>query len=474
MKTLISWIAYKFDFNDNGIKVSPNSPNYSIHKYRYDYEQHIILYAKKEEEKRVNILFRTLSNDFPKHKINRICLGIEDVINVKEIKTKVETFLLKYRTHQLEIFISPGTPAMQVVWYILAMSVGQNIKLLQGRPPEHSKTGKPEFFEVQVEKSQVPVSAIIKEISLDEIKEKYPIGKSIKHIFEKAWKIASTAKVSTLIRGETGTGKEYLARYIHDNSIRKDKKFIPVNCTAIPDLLLASILFGYKKGAFTGAMKDTKGIFEDAEGGTIFLDEIGDISQNMQQSLLRVVQHDEILPVGETTPKNVDVRIITATNKNLEQLCKEGKFRWDLYWRLIVTELELPSLIERGKDESKELINYFLKEKAEKFNKGVLKIDREALNILMNYSYPGNIRELENMIESFYVFCEREVKLSDLPKRIFESHPTKPLKWKDVERDHIEYILKLNNNNQSQALKVLGYGSINTLKNKIKEYRIKI
>jgi DNA-binding NtrC family response regulator len=235
---------------------------------------------------------------------------------------------------------------------------------------------------------------------------------------------------------------------------------------------LESRLFGYKKGAFTGADKDTKGILEEAKGGTVFLDEIGDISPYMQQSLLRVIQNNEITPVGGT-PKKIDVRFITATNKNLAELCKQGKFRWDLYFRLNVAEIELPNLMERKKDEIKELIQFFIKQKKKELKKSSqLSLTKEAMDVLQHYTYPGNVRELENLIESLYVFHDDEITKQDLPGKVKRVPEEKSLHWKDVEKAHIKKVLKLFNGNQKQTKEAIGYGSINTLKNKLDEYGI--
>jgi transcriptional regulator with PAS, ATPase and Fis domain len=218
-----------------------------------------------------------------------------------------------------------------------------------------------------------------------------------------------------LILGASGTGKENLSRYIHKNSARQDKPYIAINCSAFSDGLLESRLFGYKKGAFTGADKDTSGLFEQAHEGIIFLDEIGDISPYMQQSLLRVLQEKEIMPLGGKA-KKVDVRVIAATNQNLPKLCEEGKFRWDLYYRLSVVELDLPTLLERGKTDLKQLMEHFLSTKKKELHRPKkLVLDKEAQEILLNYTYPGNVRELENVVQRAVVLCSNNhIELSHL------------------------------------------------------------
>ncbi len=210
---------------------------------------------------------------------------------------------------------------------------------------------------------------------------------------------------TVLLLGETGTGKELLAKIIHYNSNRRHALFVAQNCGAIPDTLLQSELFGHVKGAFTGAVRDKKGLFEIADGGTIFLDEIGDTSPALQLGLLRVIQEGEIRPLGSHQSKKVDVRIIAATNKNLEEEVKKGNFREDLYYRLSVFPIELPPLRERRED-IPDLVQHFIKKYATRIGKKIPGITQKALNIILQYPFPGNIRELENEIERMVTLAD--------------------------------------------------------------------
>jgi transcriptional regulator with PAS, ATPase and Fis domain len=231
-------------------------------------------------------------------------------------------------------------------------------------------------------------------------------------------------------------------------------------------------LFGYKKGAFTGADKDTLGLFELAHEGTIFLDEIGDISPYMQQALLRVLQEKEIMPLGGKA-KKVDVRVIAATNQNLVKRCEEKLFRWDLYYRLSVVELDVPTLLQRGKADLKTMIEYFLNQKKRQLKKNKkLQLDKDAMEILLNYSYPGNIRELENIISRLYVFNEETVSADVLPKRLKQEPVNKPMNWDYIEKEHIERVLKHFNGNKRQTALAIGW-AINTLGAKMEKYGIK-
>jgi len=226
-----------------------------------------------------------------------------------------------------------------------------------------------------------------------------------------------------LISGESGTGKELFARAIHNLSPRRDKPFVVVNCGALPEQLLESELFGYKAGAFTDAKKDKPGKFHMAREGTIFLDEIGEMSFALQVKLLRVLQDKTVEPLGAVNSEKLDVRIIAATNKNLEQCVQEGSFRQDLYYRLNVVQLHIPPLRERTQDIPL-LVNHFIKNFNLLRNKNLQGISEDALSILMQYSFPGNVRELENIIEYCFILCpEGFIQVEHLPEYLQPAGP---------------------------------------------------
>jgi transcriptional regulator with GAF, ATPase, and Fis domain len=234
-------------------------------------------------------------------------------------------------------------------------------------------------------------------------------------LFELLGKVAPS-DVSVLIQGETGTGKELVARALHEHSRRKQKPFLAENCAAVPASLLESELFGHKKGSFTGAIADRPGHFVAADGGTVFLDEIGDMPLTMQSKLLRVLQEGEVRPVGSNKVVKVDVRIVAASNKNLQGLCKEGLFREDLYFRLNVVTLSLPPLRERVGDVP-HLVNFYLARTGEELGRSIT-IRPDALAALERWNWPGNVRELENVIRRAAVFAREEITLAELPPAI--------------------------------------------------------
>ncbi|MCX8045194.1 MAG: sigma-54 dependent transcriptional regulator [Desulfobacterota bacterium] len=223
---------------------------------------------------------------------------------------------------------------------------------------------------------------------------------------------AATTKTTVLITGESGTGKELVARAIHRHSVRAEQPFVVINCGGIPETLLESELFGYRKGAFTGAVRDKKGLIETAHGGTLFLDEVGDLPLSLQVKLLRVVQEKTFMPVGGTEEIKVDVRIISATNKDLAALVRRGLFREDLYYRLNVIHIAVPPLRERP-DDIPVLSRFFLKKYAEQTGKQVTEISSFAMDCLMHYHFPGNVRELENIIERGVALSRTSIMLPD-------------------------------------------------------------
>ena len=477
MKTLLSWYAKNNDFKD-GVVVE-NGPTADFHQHFYSHDRHIILSSASEDDTQHNVLINWLLRTYPARRIEGKLMGVQNVISVEDIKVKIEPLLLSLVDDEVEVFISPGTPTMQVVWYLCQHTLGLPIRLLQTVGARQSRSGKPELIEANVHYSTVPISAIIKAEQVGKRTSRpdhFLLTDSIKPVYERAFKVAQTNDVTCLIQGESGTGKEHLARYIHDQSTRRSAQFIAVNCSSLSDTLLESRLFGHKKGAFTGATENVPGYFEAAKGGTLFLDEIGDISPAMQQALLRVLQEHEITRVGETMPRKTDVRVIVATHQNLRERCRGGQFRWDLFYRLSVTELQLPSLAARGMAEKRALIHHFLTVKRKTYRRDKsLKLNTSVYSALDAYLFPGNIRELENLIDSFYVFCVDAVNLGDLPGWLTDSSKMETestFNWTLHERQLIERALLYFDGNKSKVHQALGYGSVNTLIRKMKEYNI--
>jgi len=300
---------------------------------------------------------------------------------------------------------------------------------------------------------------------------------NIQELFDILPQIAES-DCAVLIEGQTGTGKELFARAIHNLSPRRKNPFIAVNCSALPDTLLESELFGYKAGAFTDAKNDKPGRFALAEGGTIFLDEIGDISSSVQVKLLRVLQEKTYEPVGAVSSQKADVRVITATNKDLAKLSKQGKFRSDFYYRINVVKLLLPLLNERSEDIPL-LIDHFINRFNKIYNKNIRCLSDDAMAVLLSYDFPGNIRELENILEHCFVLCKGDViESKHLPAslgRTAVNPPADSNKFRtlgQMEVMMIEQALRRNNGNRTIAAAELGIDK-STLFRKIKALHIK-
>ncbi|HUB26533.1 MAG TPA: sigma-54 dependent transcriptional regulator [Tepidisphaeraceae bacterium] len=271
----------------------------------------------------------------------------------------------------------------------------------------------------------------------------------------------ASRRSTVMILGETGSGKEMLARFIHQNSNRSEKPFIPVDCSSLSDNLFESELFGHVKGAFTGASRDSLGFIRAADGGTLFLDEIGELSLHLQSKLLRVLQEKCVTPVGDFRPLPVDIRVVTATNRSLEDMVRDGKFRQDLYFRLNVVVLKVPALRERVSDVVS-LANHFLKTQAELYDEQAKTISAEVVHLLERYSWPGNVRELSNVMEHAHVIAQgQEITVKDLPPRL---QPTEAdgiaqgdnVSLEDMERCTISKALKSVNFNKAAASRLLG------------------
>ncbi|MDX9754373.1 MAG: sigma 54-interacting transcriptional regulator, partial [bacterium] len=306
------------------------------------------------------------------------------------------------------------------------------------------------------------------------------IGRSpaLRRIFETLPQIAQS-DASVLLIGESGTGKELFARAIHSLSFRKSKPFVAVNCAALPDTLLESELFGYKAGAFTDAKRDKPGRFMMAHQGTIFLDEIGDISPAMQARLLRVLQERVVEPLGSTKSVPVDVRVITATNRDLTELLQKGTFREDLFYRIHVIRIDIPPLRDRREDIPL-LVPHFLHKFNRLHSKDLSGVSDAVMAVLMTYDYPGNVRELQNILEHAAVLCPRgQVELAHLPPQLVRGQGDllvqgdEPLDLKTLETIHIRNAIREAGGNRQAAAKALGIHP-STLFRKIKHYGIEL
>jgi DNA-binding NtrC family response regulator len=306
------------------------------------------------------------------------------------------------------------------------------------------------------------------------------VSKSMRKVLEQAAYL-SRVDTTTLITGESGSGKEVLAKAIHYNSPRKDKPFIVINCGAIPDALLESELFGYRKGAFTGATSNKEGKFEAADGGSVFLDEIGDLPAHLQGKVLRVLQENEIDVIGSSKPHKIDARILAATNRDLRQMMGSGEFRQDLYYRLHVAPLHVPPLRDR-KEDIPRLVHSFVERICKHFGRQPINIGTDILRKLEQYSWPGNVRELENTVERLIVFAQQgAARIDDLPEEIMQPHlkiskavihlPPEGISLVEIDKELVLMALEQNQWNQTRAAEFL-HISRNVLVYRMQKYRL--
>jgi len=316
---------------------------------------------------------------------------------------------------------------------------------------------------------------------IDQQRESYSFGKMMGksavmlEIFDMAAKVARTPRGNILILGDSGTGKGLLAKAIHFQSPLADKPFVEMNCAAIPETLMESELFGYKKGAFTDAKENKPGLIEKAHGGTLFLDEIGDMGFSLQAKILKVIDEKKFTRLGETTEREVEIRIIAASNKDLKAMVEEGKFREDLYFRLDVITLKLPPLRDRG-DDVILIAKHFIERYNKEMGRNVRSISPAAAEMLRRYKWPGNIRELRNSIERVMILEDTsQIEYGMLPAAIRgerDEAPNGPPTLEDMERDYILQVLKEEGGNMSQAAKVLGI-SRHTIMRKMEKWGMK-
>lgn len=304
------------------------------------------------------------------------------------------------------------------------------------------------------------------------------VGKSaaIADVIRQAEKVAAT-DVAVLINGETGTGKEVFAQAIHSASRRSSEAFLALNCSAFSRELLESELFGYKAGAFTGAVRDKRGLLEEANHGTVFLDEIGEMALELQAKLLRVLETGEFVKVGDTKTTRVDVRILSATNRNLKEEIANGRFREDLYFRLSVFRIELPPLRQR-KEDILPLARHFIERYAQQIGRPAPALSSEAKDLFLSYPWPGNVREMMNAVEHALIVCDSEITSRDLPIDMLSADASSAaaddsFDLKSVERRHIVKVLRHTHGNKTETARLLKIG-LTTLYRKIEEYGITV
>lgn len=468
-KVLFSFFSPESDLTHEQ-QFNRRGANYLFHQYFFDQQQfikHIFLttHEYRSYSERLSSLMKELFNH--EHIIEVLPeLSDELIKNVVKLRQSLKRVFEKYAVnYQLYFLFNPGFGLAKYVISQIEKEFPITIIFLDYQP---NKSDKPNLL-VLNEKE------LTKQVELSLNTEQYIIPDILKPIYRKA-KIIAESQENVVITGETGSGKELLARFIVQHSARNDKPYEAINCSAFRPELLESRLFGHRKGSFTDAIDDRKGLFEENDGGTVFLDEIGDIDPYMQQLLLRFLQFKEIQPIGKKS-KKVDVRIIAATNKNLFYEAQAGKFRSDLFYRLGIF-LHLPPLRSYPEKDKKQVIEHFLKIKCFELGKDkILQLDSQTWDFLMNYPFPGNYRELSTIVKHLYLFAEdNKTTINHLPEFVFQQSQNLVLSTKpqtiepldEIIRQYCEFALQHHHNNLSKTARTLQI-SLNTLKKYLKK-----
>ncbi|MDX2284681.1 MAG: sigma 54-interacting transcriptional regulator [Bacteroidia bacterium] len=466
-RVIVSWIAWHYDYvGKTSSEIETEGPTFELHRQWYKPElhrEHVLVSPKEDGDLRSLELYTALVRAFPGHSINLVFKPLRNIFDFQEIKQRAEEVLELVREDDIDILASNGTTPMRMVWMALHLEDnGFRTRLIQGADRAMAEDG-PKIFEVKV------TGALFNyRIQLLREPGETPdrcIPQTLKPVYGLARRIAEFDALSCLIEGESGTGKELIAREIHQFSHRRGKPFVAINCGAFRnDDLLESRLFGHRKGAFTGAAEHAEGYFGRADGGILFLDEIGDISMAMQSTLLRALQEQRITPVGGTEERPVDVRMLAATNKDLEAECRAGRFRWDLYYRLVRTRIRVPPLRAYSVEDRRELVGFLMDKCMRELRLPQRSLSRETMDWLMQHDFPGNIREMENLIFNASVLSDlyaKELSLS-VPAGLYGAAQP-DLSLEGVKRRHIQRTLEYCGGNKAQAARLLEI-SLNTLK----------
>jgi DNA-binding NtrC family response regulator len=498
-RILLSWLDPMADFypeageTGRAPRVRDDSPNYLLHAHYYQqqaYDRHVLLYSEPENtrQKHVPTFQKRVGREFSRNQLEVRHLGLAAIGDLSEVRDRVAALLGQLHREgagQLDLFFSTGTAAMVLAWYICHETLQLPTRLVSFSPPNFGYyQDRPPLVEVRVDQSPVPLAATIRQRAVDQPlvgANRGPIlTGATRLVYGKASDLAA-ANCRVVIYGETGTGKEMLARHLHLESPRRDRPFLTINCGGMAENILESELFGHAKGAFTGADREKVGLFEAANGGSLLLDEIGEISPKMQVALLRVLQEGKVRRLGETEERPVDVWVIAATHRDLLAEAVQGRFRWDLYYRLAIGELELPPVRNYAPADRQALLSGLLAEVAPTYKRAPLGLAPDAQVYLTDYPFYGNIREMKGVVECLYVLAAGAATV-DLPtlrslgicarlerRRAALEPLDKGLAPLQVaNREAIAAALR-EAKTLSEATNKLGMGSVNTLKAKMTE-----
>jgi transcriptional regulator of acetoin/glycerol metabolism len=484
-KILVSWIATGHDFlrpekNSTEFNVNEDGPHFSLYKdFGHEFDIHYLLSQYEENENleaelKARRLAGKLRNEFGKQ-VQLRYMGISDVLSIGIIKNKIEELVkFQLRDMDVQVFVSPGTPSMQTAWYLLGCDLFRrnNIFFFRRRQRSFIKGGDippKEIIKFDVSKYAGVTNIRDNQTSGKQTNSNKPfITDSYQEAYTKAIHLAGNDKTTILIKGDSGVGKIFLAKYIHRESNRKSKTFTKINCGAYREEVLENKLFGYEKGAFTNATQLTTGLFEQAKGGTVVLEDIDKLSTRLQIRIASVLNQKVFPRRGANRDIEFDIRLIATTTKDLYILRDQGFFSKELHYKLAIAELNLPSFIELSRKERKAWVLHFMETTYTKLECDYIEhISKEAWDFILGYHFLGNLKEVANMVEVFYTFCEKQVTLDDIPKQMIRDDKESVLQLEAVIKKHIQFVTDNCKGNISQSAEYLGV-SRNTVRKYLK------
>jgi hypothetical protein len=489
MNIVISWFGFNEDFDKRGEDFIEKADGFTASIQRdiikqYGIEKHVVLVTtdksgaiSKDLDLKMRRLQHFLKNVYPDQILEYKQTNIDktELQDFYVIENALRSIIQSFdESDKLFVVAGTGPTAVGMAWCTLSIVMRKRYKLYVLQRPEYVPGGKESTLkEIEPHADQLLDDTLHKHHFSINLPENIYKDEIIELEYKKAFSYAQSRDLNVLIMGETGCGKDKMAEFIHINSPIAKEVYKPINCASLHEDTLYSELFGHVPGSFTGASNVGHiGLFEKCKGGTLFLDEIGDISQYMQQSLLRAIENKEIKKLGANEIiKNVNVRIIAATNNNLYEKCKEGKFRWDLYYRLSNPEIILKPYRERTNESRKKIINYYLEILTTKWGRK-LKFTKDAKSIIEQYSFPGNFREIYNTLNSLFPLNSSELRPEDLPARFLMEENQNDENYENVIKNHCIKVYRKYNCDLTEAKKALGYANVTQLKDKLKGWGV--
>ncbi|QMU66226.1 MAG: AAA domain-containing protein [Flavobacteriaceae bacterium] len=472
---LVSWVATGHDFirpkdNSTEIIINENGPHFSLYRdFGQDFDVHYLLSQYRERENlemdvKLNRLRVALEHSFNNKKVMLMYMDIDDILSIGTIKNKIDELIkIKLDRTNVQIFVSPGTPSMQTAWYLLGCDLFKRDTISFFRRRERR------FIEGGLTPPKEPIEFDVSHYAgVTNVRDnnagghlntnlKPKITTKLKPIYTKAVQLAGNDKTTILIQGDSGTGKTFLAKYIHNISNRKNKPFSILDCSAYNETMLEHKLFGYEKGAFSGATKLHTGVLEQAKGGTVVFDAIDTLPKHLQARLNTVLNEKVFQRIGSDRNLPLDVRIIATSTEDLWLLRDADAFHRELHYRLAVAELQLPSFFQMQRKERKAWVNYFMETTYTKLGVDYIgEIDKEAWDFILDYHFDGNLKEVENMVEIFYTFCEKKVTKADIPRQMIKGEKSPVLSLESAMKKHVNAVVEQCEGNISQAAKYLG------------------